>query len=272
MKIRDCLFSTIETSLYLFEVISKENGVLAGSINATNVMHELCIKYNLLIGEGENLNCGSVILRGIACPQTIVKVEERILGVIGKTSGVATAAQKALKIAKGKVKVVCGAWKKVDPTMRQHLREAVECVGMSTKIAEPPFVYLDKNYIRLLGGIKPAIDRAKLLVGHKIVIQLHKICGKIQAEAHEALEAGGNILMIDTGSETDLNNIVKIVKKSNKRNVEVAFSGDVQLNDIQKLSGSGVNILDIGRAIVDAPMLDLSLDVKGRYDVKMEFA
>ena len=43
--------------------------------------------------------------------------------------------------------------------------------------------------------------------------------------------------------------------------VEVAFAGGVQLGDIEALAEIGVDVVDVGRPIVDAPLLDMRLDV-----------
>jgi nicotinate-nucleotide pyrophosphorylase (carboxylating) len=41
----------------------------------------------------------------------------------------------------------------------------------------------------------------------------------------------------------------------------LAFGGGIKLEDIPALVKKGVDILDIGSAILDAPWLDLSYDV-----------
>jgi nicotinate-nucleotide pyrophosphorylase (carboxylating) len=43
--------------------------------------------------------------------------------------------------------------------------------------------------------------------------------------------------------------------------VRLAFGGGVQLTDIDWLRGLDVDIVDIGRAIVDAPLLDMTFRV-----------
>ncbi|MBC7223617.1 MAG: hypothetical protein H5T59_04970, partial [Anaerolineae bacterium] len=45
--------------------------------------------------------------------------------------------------------------------------------------------------------------------------------------------------------------------------VQVAFAGGIRLEDIPALADLGLHILDIGTAIVDAPLLEVRLDVVG---------
>jgi nicotinate-nucleotide pyrophosphorylase (carboxylating) len=43
--------------------------------------------------------------------------------------------------------------------------------------------------------------------------------------------------------------------------VNIAFGGDIRLGNIDELKTLDIDILDIGRQIVDAPLLDMRLDV-----------
>jgi nicotinate-nucleotide pyrophosphorylase (carboxylating) len=45
--------------------------------------------------------------------------------------------------------------------------------------------------------------------------------------------------------------------------VRVAFAGGIRLEDIPELADLGIHILDIGAAVVDAPLLDMKFDVIG---------
>jgi nicotinate-nucleotide pyrophosphorylase (carboxylating) len=46
--------------------------------------------------------------------------------------------------------------------------------------------------------------------------------------------------------------------------VEIAFGGDIRLEDMAELKAADVDVLDIGRAIIDAPLLDLKYEVRGK--------
>jgi nicotinate-nucleotide pyrophosphorylase (carboxylating) len=43
--------------------------------------------------------------------------------------------------------------------------------------------------------------------------------------------------------------------------VQLAFGGGVTLENIEELKALDIDILDIGRPIVDAPMLDMRLEI-----------
>ena len=41
----------------------------------------------------------------------------------------------------------------------------------------------------------------------------------------------------------------------------IAFAGDIAMADIAEIAKHDVDILDIGRAVLDAPMVDVKIDV-----------
>ncbi len=95
-----------------------------------------------------------------------------------------------------------------------------------------------------------------------IVVQLKGVRLPIEDEAEEAIEAGADILMVDTGKLDDLRNVVKKVNILRlNREIKFAFAGGVTLEKIKDVIAAKANIVDVGRAIIDAPMLDFSLDV-----------
>jgi nicotinate-nucleotide pyrophosphorylase (carboxylating) len=44
--------------------------------------------------------------------------------------------------------------------------------------------------------------------------------------------------------------------------VQLAFGGGVTLRTVVEAAAAGADIVDVGRAIIDAPLLDFSLDVE----------
>jgi nicotinate-nucleotide pyrophosphorylase (carboxylating) len=89
----------------------------------------------------------------------------------------------------------------------------------------------------------------------------------IVLEACEAAESGANIIFVDTGKPDDVRSIVERLRQKGLRDkVKIAFGGGVNLEAIDELKNLDIDILDIGREIVDAPLLDMRLeiiDVKG---------
>lgn len=130
-------------------------------------------------------------------------------------------------------------------------------------ITHDPFIYLDKNYIKILGGLKKSLKAVEDLKDYLKVVQLKGRERDIAVEACEAAEFGGSILFIDTGQPSDVKAVVKKLRQRGLRNrVTIAFGGDVRLEDIDELKTLDIDVLDIGRQIVDAPLLDMRLEIE----------
>ncbi|KUK13560.1 MAG: nicotinate-nucleotide pyrophosphorylase [Synergistetes bacterium] len=264
MDIRDFLFEPLVGRFYTFEIRVKENGVLAGIKRLTEEAGKIGLIVDYVKKEGAVLEKGDVVFRGKGNAWQIALAEERLLGMIGKVSGIATASARMIKIAEGRIRVVCGAWKKVPPEVRQDFREAIKIGGAGIRILEEPFVYLDKNYIRMFGGLTPAIRKAKEVEGRIVVVQLRGETAPLQEEVVEALREGAGVIMVDTGNLGDLSYVKKVVfMKGFRDRVKIAFGGGVKEDNLKEVIEAGADIVDVGRAIIDAPILDFSLDVLG---------
>jgi len=155
--------------------------------------------------------------------------------------------------------------------LKDMIREAVVVGGASYRIEPNPFVYLDKNYIELLGGIKKSLESVSHLNKCTKVVQVKGRYGDIASEGCEAVEAGANIVFVDTGKPDDIRLVAERLLHLGLRNkVKLAFGGGVNIETIGELKTLDIDILDIGRQIVDAPILDMRLeiiDVKSKIEV-----
>ena len=77
-----------------------------------------------------------------------------------------------------------------------------------------------------------------------------------------AAEAGAGIIMVDTAKIEDLRAVNNALVANNFRHSTVlAFGGGVQLDQLDDIHSAGADTVDIGRAILDAPLLDLRIRV-----------
>lgn len=263
MELREYLFSDIRSYKWNFKIVSKQKGVFSGSQRLKKVADELRIESEKIYSEGDKVKAGDCVFSGNGDAEQIIKAEEMLLGTIGKFSGIATAAYKFSREAGCNVKVVCGAFKKIPVEIKRDARQSILSGGIGARIIDEPFVYLDKNYVRLLGCVKKAVKKARQYDSTRIiVVQLKGEINPIEEEAIQAIEAGAGILMVDTGNIGDLKSVASIANKyKSSKNIRIAYSGGISLKDIRIIKNYGADIVDVGRAIIDAPMLDFSLDV-----------
>jgi nicotinate-nucleotide pyrophosphorylase (carboxylating) len=260
--LRDIIFEGMEDKEVTASIRVKEEGIVSGITEMVEMAKKLGLDIVFHVPEGTKVTSGDVVAIVRGTPKQVVIAEDFLIGLIAKPSGIATAARKALELSQGKVTVVSGAWKKMPFQIKDLIRKALMVGGVKVRISEEPFLYLDKNYIRIFGGIEKAMEYTKNIKDRIRVVQIRGETDSIENEAVKAAECGANIIFVDTGNIIDLERVARILTdKGLRQRVKLAFGGSIKLEDIPKLREKDVDILDIGRAILDAPMLDMSFDV-----------
>jgi len=260
--LRDLLFREIEDRECTANIWSVESGVISGIKRLVGRAEELGLDIDPLVKDGDEIAGGKVIARIEGTPKGMTLAEDYLIGLIAKTSGIATAARKAVKLSEGRIRIVSGGWKKMPEKIKEEIREAIANGGAGIRILDEPFVYLDKNYVRIFGGIGEALRAASIFKERVKVVQIRGETGNVREEVGEAVFNGADVLMIDTGDVDDLKAASQELRRMGMREeVRLAFGGSICLQDIPGFLNMDVDILDIGRAIIDAPMLDIRIDV-----------
>ena len=273
MDVRAYLLEPLKGQIFVANLTAAESGILAGTAIALNRASDLGLSVLRHLPDGSDLQPGSCVLSLKGTAEQIARAEEELLGCIGKPSGVATAACRFDVLARGRARIVCGAWKKVAPEIRRQLREAIAVGGAGMRLVDEPFVYLDKNFVRMFAGIAEVVGRAHSMNGRVVVVQIRGETGPIAVEAVSAFSAGARVLMVDTGSVKDLLEVVDAANRQGfRQRVKIAFGGGVTLERLEEVIAAGADIIDIGRAIIDAPILDFRLDVQQRAAQHIRYA
>jgi nicotinate-nucleotide pyrophosphorylase (carboxylating) len=127
---------------------------------------------------------------------------------------------------------------------------------------DAPFVYLDKNYVRIFGGIGKALEAASALPGYLKIIQLKGETGSPAAETREAVSSGADVVMVDTGKFEDVAEVSRTLEELGARGkIKVAFAKDLRFEDLPRCAEQGIDLLCIGKEIIDAPLMDMKLDI-----------
>jgi nicotinate-nucleotide pyrophosphorylase (carboxylating) len=258
--IRDSIFATIHNNSYTAQLSSERDGILSGIERLKELLAQRHITAAFHKQERDLVTAGECILTLTGNPKDIAVAEEFIVGTLSKSSGIATAAKQAVDKA-GSMRIVSGAWKKMPYELKTIVREAVSHGGAHFRILDVPFLYLDKNFVSMLGGIKETLCAVKEMSESKC-IQLKGQTGDIVEEAVCAAQYGASVIMIDTGIIADLRQVSRKLQETGYRSkVQLAFAKGITLQDIEKLQTEDIDILDIGVQIIDAPLLDMKLDV-----------
>lgn len=267
--LRDDIFKSVMSRLITADIIAEDAGVLAGMQDASNQAQALNLNIIQIAEEGRTVRKGDVVIKVSGNPKQIAIAEDHLIGLVGKPSGIATATRNCVDRAGPDIQIVCGAWKKMPAVLKQTIRKAVVTGGGYFRICKEPFIYLDKNYIQMLGGIKSSLQAVAHFTGHKKVVQIKGRQKDIALEAREAAEFNADIIFVDSGQPQDLRQLADLLNREGLRErVKIAFGGSVKIEDIDRFRELPVDILEIGRQIVDAPLLDLKLEV---VEIKSDF-
>jgi nicotinate-nucleotide pyrophosphorylase (carboxylating) len=256
--IRDLIFAGLGEHQFTARLTATAGGILAGLAEAEEQAAAVGLALTWHYREGNRLEPGATVASLTGRAQAIAVGEERVLGCLCKASGIATSARRAVDLANGRVRVVSGAWKKMPPALKMMVRQAVAAGGMPSRILDVPFIYLDKNYVRMLGGITATLAAVADLPGVK-VIQVRGEEASVAEETVRACQAGAGVVMVDTGRAADA--VAALEAATAFPEVKVCFAGGIHHQDIPALAHLGLHILDIGTVIMDAPLLDMKLDV-----------
>jgi nicotinate-nucleotide pyrophosphorylase (carboxylating) len=267
--IRDLIFRSTRNKKYVAHISAQGEGILSGTDWLKEACQRLGISLRRCKKNGSKVKPSEIIavLEGQA--KQMALAEEELIGWISKASGIATAGRRARRAAGKTLKVVSGAWKKMPFPIKDLVRQAITDGGIHFRVAEKPFLYLDKNYVRILGGVKRALVAVNSLEGFVRVIQLKGEGGRLLQEAVLAAEGGADIIMIDTGRREDIEEVDRSLRQQGlRKRVKIAFGGNIRIEDLKELRKMPVEIVDIGQVIVDAPLLDMRMDIIRRVQVE----
>ena len=237
-------------------VTAVDAGVVAGLTESLEHMDDelsACVRWH--VSDGTRVAAGQTIGAAVGSAIQLNRIEDNLLGVVGVASGIATRAASIAASAPG-LRIVCGAWKKLPSALKPALRAGLDAADVGHRLLAEEFVYVDKNSVVLLGGVSRAV-RAGLAVGNgPVAVQL-----KHPDECTPAVDAGASVLMVDTGRLSDLHDVRRQLDTRPGCQVRLAFGGGVRTSDLPAIAAAGATIVDIGREILDAPLLDLRFDV-----------
>lgn len=249
-------------TVYCAVVIAEADGIISGLERAEELADDLELSFDALVAVGEPVGKEEAVCRIAGDPVSLLKGEETILGALSKSSGIASAASRARKAAAGHFRIVCGATKKMPPDLKMTIRKAVTDAGIDMRMAHQPFVYLDKNYVRIFGSLEKTMEAVAPL-NRPIVIQVRGETGPIGKEAVKVAQQGVAVIMVDTGRVDDLEAVSNGLRDAGLRGrVDLAFAGNLKPDDLLGLIGRDIDAVDIGYGIVDAPCLPMRFDVQ----------
>jgi len=242
-------------------IICKEpqGGILSGIDVASYIFEEIdpAIMITPLKEDGNTLAAREkvCIMEGPAA--SILKAERTCLNFIQHMSGIATLTAKFVKIA-GPYGVKIVDTRKTRPCLRKIDKYAVRCGGgHNHRFGLFDGVLIKDNHIAAAGGVLKAIESVRAGVPHTVRIEIEV---KDNSELGQALEGRADIIMLDNMKPGDMKKAVNVIRGKRSETI-IEASGNVNLNTLEDICRTGIDIVSVGSITHSAPALDFSLEI-----------
>ena len=237
-------------------ITQKEPGVISGlepALLAFRMLDE-AVSAEQLAPEGEWREAGGVVMIVAGGARPLLAAERTALNFLGRLSGIATFAARAVAALEGTGARVLDT-RKTTPGLRALEKQAV-AAGGATNHRQGLYdaVLIKENHIALAGGIAAAVRAARANApGLPLEVEVRG-----PREIDEALAAGAPRLLLDN---MDLEQLRAAVAQVAGR-AELEASGGITLETLRAVGGTGVDFVSMGALTHSASALDLSLIVE----------
>ncbi|HLB29130.1 MAG TPA: carboxylating nicotinate-nucleotide diphosphorylase [Dehalococcoidia bacterium] len=243
-------------------IIAKEAGVLCGLPMAEAVLRALepSLLFEPRLTDGAPLLPGQVVavIEGHLSP--ILRAERTALNFLQRLSGIATATARLVE-AIGDLPCRLRDTRKTTPGLRALERYAVRVGGGENhrfNLAEG--ILIKDNHLAALRTrgleIAEAVRLVRQAAPHPMKVEVEVT---MVTEAHEALAAGADELLLDNMSPAEMREVAAL---AHQQGVPVEASGGITLANIREVAETGVDYISVGAITHSAKALDLSLEVE----------
>ncbi|MER8942847.1 carboxylating nicotinate-nucleotide diphosphorylase [Mesorhizobium sp. M0915] len=246
----------VPKDLWATTVLSaREPGVVAGLDVATVAFRLIDQNVDVKVhrADGSKVAPGDVIASVSGPAQAMLTAERTALNFLCHLSGIATATASVVAAVRGHgAKIVCT--RKTTPGLRAVEKHAVRAGGGSNhRFGLDDAILIKDNHIAIARGIRPAIERARVSVGHLVKIEVEV---DTLAQLEEALALAADAILLDNMSVDELRQAVAMV---DGRAITEA-SGRITAATAPTIASTGVDLISIGWLTHSAPILDIGLD------------
>ncbi|MBI5695759.1 MAG: carboxylating nicotinate-nucleotide diphosphorylase [Nitrospirae bacterium] len=239
-------------------VVAKEDFILAGYEVFLNVFMSLepGIEFNVEYLDGDEVEKGANIITLKGPMRTLLTSERVALNLLQRMSGIATLTAKYVKAIEGTKAAILDT-RKTTPGLRTLEKYAVTVGGgRNHRFGLYDGILIKDNHIAAAGGITKAVEAARATAPHMLKIEVE--CESVK-DVKEALKAGADVIMLDNMDEKSMAEAVKVI--GGKALTEA--SGNMTLERVRAVAGTGVDFISVGALTHSAPAVDISMRVKG---------
>jgi nicotinate-nucleotide pyrophosphorylase (carboxylating) len=239
-------------------ILCKEQCVLAGVAEAKAVFEELGANVSKSKEDGSEVRKGDVVLEVEGPARSILAGERLALNFVMRMSGIATLTHNLVaRCRRINPKIRVAATRKTTPGFREFEKKAVLLGGGDPHRAGLyDAVLIKDNHIRVAGGVKEALRRAKRgSFAKKIEIEVEN-----EKDARTAVENGADIIMLDNFKPDDAKKLSAELKKINP-DVLIEVSGGIRPENVEQYA-AGADIISLGWLTHSVKSVDFSMEIE----------
>ena len=215
------------------QIISKDEGILAGMDVIRSVFEEYGVKVNFWLKDGSSISKNDLIMSVSGDARTILLLERTVLNLSMRMSGVASAANHYVNLVKDY---------DVADTHRFSLDD---------------MVLIKDNHIATCENPLDALLKAKknTSFSKKIEIEVETL-----DDAIECVKNGADIVMLDNMGPTEVSDVIDRLNELNiRQNSLIEVSGGITEDTILDYAKLGVDIISIGALTHSSRSLNFSM-------------
>ncbi len=236
-------------------MIAREPLVMAGADLALAVFQQLDerVEFGVEIFDGQHAGLGQALLRVQGPARALLTAERTALNFIQRLAGVATLTARFVEQVAGTGAQILDT-RKTTPGWRALEKYAVACGGGTNhRLGLHDRVMIKDNHLAALeGDIAKAVALAReASPGLKVEVEADTV-----EQAQAAAEAGADVILLDNMSCDELRDAIGQIDGR----ARTEASGDVTLETVHEIAGTGVDFVSVGALTHSAPSVDIALD------------
>ena len=239
------------------QIIAKQEGVIAGLDVAQAVYQELDprVDFTPQVEEGTRVANGQVLALIAGRARSLLTGERTALNFLGRISGIATLTRAFVDAAAGTKAVILDT-RKTAPGLRLVDKLAVKRGGgQNHRIGLYDMVLIKDNHIDFAGSLAAAVNLARAgAPGLKIEVEARTL-----VDVGAALSLEVERILLDNMPLDSMAEAVRL----NAGRARLEASGNVTLETVREIAGTGVDFISIGALTHSVKVFDLSFDYLG---------
>lgn len=186
--------------------------------------------------------------------RALLSAERVSLNFLQRMSGIATLTNKVVQqVKETNVKIL--DTRKTTPLLRAFEKYAVRVGGgFNHRSGLDDGLLIKDNHVRIAGGIKPAIQRARNGSTHLLRIEVEV---KNLQEMEEALTEKADVILLDNMGVAQIEQAVRMTQGS----ARLEISGGITLENVKDYARTGVDFISIGALTHSFKSIDISFEI-----------